>query len=268
MVAIAGLKKPLAQVVITELSPVEEAVETTVALFQRLSLVTNEQALRDSLTREFTRLAELGKGRLYVRLPAGVKTSQLIELANALAVELANALAVELGFVKSYAWPLFWVPGTETSSLTEQELDGSTVTFEARLALFATDSKYDPLLHFTCLSFDDMYRENGKPTQLERIEQAQAEFEKQYAGTILDTCDQRDYLVWYIMDMIRGVPAGGPALTRGLMRVPCHGRRRVGGGSFVGGVFSDGGLAYLDRSDGSAYDDCGVGLSVGFTEES
>lgn len=257
--AIAGLKEPLAQVVTTELSLVEEAVETTIKMLERLSLVSNEQALRDSLTGEFTRLAELGKGRLYVRLPAGVKTSQLIELAN--------ALAVERGFVKSYTWPPFWAPGTETSSLTEQELDGSTVTFEARLALFATDSKYDPLLHFTCLSFDDMYRESGKPTQLEKIEQAQAEFEKQYAGTILDACDQRDYLVWYIMDMIRGVPAGGLALAQGFMRVPCHGRRRVGGGSYVGGVDSGDGLACLGGSDGDADGGDGVGLSVGFTKE-
>jgi hypothetical protein len=257
--AIAGLKDPL-EVVTTEPSPVEETVETTIKMLQRLSLVNDEQALHNSLTGEFTRLVELGKGRLYVRLPAGVKTSQLIELAS--------ALAIERGFIKIYAWPPFWAPGTETNSLTEQELDGSTTTFEARLALSATDSRYDPLLHFTVLSFDDMYRDSGRPTQLKKIGQAQAEFVAQHPGAALDTCDQRDYLVWYIMDMIRGVPTSELALAQGLMRVPRHGRRRVDGVSCVGGVFSNGGQASLGRSGGVAYDDHGVGLSVGFTEES
>ena len=97
--AIAGLKEPL-EVVTTEPSPVEEAVETTIGMLQRLSLVNDEQALHSSLTGEFTRLVELGKGRLYVRLPAGVKTSQLIELAN--------TLAVERGFASVFTWPPFW----------------------------------------------------------------------------------------------------------------------------------------------------------------
>ena len=255
--AIAGLKEPL-EVVTTEPSPVEEAVETTIGMLQRLSLVNDEQALHSSLTGEFTRLVELGKGRLYVRLPAGVKTSQLIELAN--------TLAVERGFASVFTWPHFWVPDTEANSLTEQELDGSFVAFTAQLALFA-DSKYDPLLHFAGLSFDDMYRDNGRPTQLEKIGQAQAEFVAQHPGAALDTCDQRDYLVWYIMDMIRGVPTGELALAQGFMRVPRHGRRRVGGGSCVGVVYSRGGRAYLDGSFGFAFDDFGVGLSVGFLED-
>ena len=255
--AIAGLKEPL-EVVTTEPSPVEEAVETTIGMLQRLSLVNDEQALHSSLTGEFTRLVELGKGRLYVRLPAGVKTSQLIELAN--------TLAVERGFASVFTWPHFWVPDTEANSLTEQELDGSFVAFTAQLALFA-DSKYDPLLHFAGLSFDDMYRDNGRPTQLEKIGQAQAEFVAQHPGAALDTCDQRDYLVWYIMDMIRGVPTGELALAQGFMRVPRHGRRRVGGDSCVGDVYSGGGRADLVWSFGYAYDDYGVGLSVGFLED-
>ena len=256
--AIAGLKEPL-EVVTTEPSPVEEAVETTIGMLQRLSLVNDEQALHSSLTGEFTRLVELGKGRLYVRLPAGVKTSQLIELAN--------TLAVERGFASVFTWPHFWVPDTEANSLTEQELDGSFVAFTAQLALFA-DSKYDdPLLHFAGLSFDDMYRDNGRPTQLEKIGQAQAEFVAQHPGAALDTCDQRDYLVWYIMDMIRGVPTGELALAQGFMRVPRHGRRRVGGGSCVGVVFSSGGRANLDWSYGNAFVGNGVGLSVGFLED-
>ena len=51
--AIAGLKEPL-EVVTTEPSPVEEAVETTIGMLQRLSLVNDEQALHSSLTGEFT----------------------------------------------------------------------------------------------------------------------------------------------------------------------------------------------------------------------
>lgn len=45
------------------------------------------------------------------------------------------------------------------------------------------------------------------------------------------------------------------------------GNRSVGGGSYVGDVYSNDGQANLDRSNGNANDDNGVGLSVRLKEE-
>ena len=255
--AIAGLKDINTQALTA--SKVEEAVATTIVMLQRLELVDSEEKLRESLTSRFKWLAEMGDGRLYVRLPAGVKTSQLIELAN--------TLAIERGFDTVFLWPNLWVSGTEANSLTEQELNGSTVGFEARLALFATDSKFDPVLHFTGLSYDDKYREKKKSTQLEKVQQEFDGFAKRHPGATIDSCDHRDFLVWYIMDLIRGVPASELALAQGFMRTPRHGRRTVDGDSCVGRVNSYGGQAELGGSHGRARDGLGVGLSVGFREE-
>jgi hypothetical protein len=44
-------------------------------------------------------------------------------------------------------------------------------------------------------------------------------------------------------------------------------RKTVGGGSIVASVDSDGGQAYFDGGNGSAYDDAGVGLSAGLVSD-
>ena len=66
------------------------------------------------------------------------------------------------------------------------------------------------------------------------------------------------------MDLLREVSAAQVVLAKGFMRVPVLGRRTVGGGSYVGVVYSCGGLADFYRSRGGTGDEGGVGLSAGF----
>lgn len=260
--AIAGLKTPTPVIEDAELplSRVGEAVNVTVNLLERLGLVDDETALRESLSSDYERLTALGDGRLYLELSATVTTNQLIQLAN--------GLATESGHDQAYLWPNFWVPGTEEGSVTEAELNGSATSFTARLALFDPDASYDPLLHFTNSSFDDKYRDSKKQaTQLDLIERVTAEFTTAHAGAMLRAADERDFLVWYIMDLIRGVSAENIVLARGYMLVPRHGRRTVDGDSCVGSVDSSGGRAEFGWDFGGALGCGGVGLSAGFLED-
>ena len=248
--AIEGLRLPTS----IKATSVEEEVRTTVIMLRFLDLVDDVKALRTSLTKDFTKLRRLGEGRLYVRLSADVMTAQLIELAN--------TLATERGFDAVFCSPELWVPGATESSLTEQELDGTTATFEARLVLHSGD-ECDQLLHFAGLSYDDEYRDKGQPTQLEKVEQERARLVAEYAHVDFDTCDQRDYLVWYIMDLLRGVPSSELVLNQGSMRIPRHGHRHLDGVSLVGVVYSYGGRAHLRWSRGGPDAWFGVGLSYG-----
>ena len=254
--AIIGVKEVPVELV-PEQSPAEEAAEISLKLLMRLELVNDEKAALDSLRGDFARCTELGQGRLYLDLPAGVTFEQLLGLAN--------ELAEEKGFDRAFRWPSFWVPRTERESVTAQELNGNTIGYSARVALFAPDStSVDPLLHFTGLSFDEKYRVRKQPTQLEKLAKAQTEFAQVYSGASLRAADHRDFLVWYIMDMLRDVSAAQVVLAKGFMRVPALGRRTVGGDSCVGDVRSYGDRAYFDGSNGVAFDGGGVGLSAGF----
>ena len=255
--AIIGVKEVPVELV-PEQSPAEEAADISFKLLMRLGLVNDEKAALDSLRHDFARCTELGEGRLYLDLPAGVTFEQLLELAN--------ELARERGFEQASRWPAFWVPRTERESVTVRELNGSAVGYTARVALFAPDStSVDPLLHFTGFPYDEKYRERRQPTQLEKLAKAQVEFSQAHAGASLRATDHRDFLVWYIMDLLREVSAAQVVLAKGFMRVPVLGRRTVGGGSCVGYVRSFGGQAYFDGSGGgNAFGEVGVGLSAGF----
>ena len=250
--AIAGLKK-----LPTTAYRVSEAVDTSVQMLYRLDLVEDEAALRTSLTSDFGQLAKLGEGRLYVQLSAAVPTAKLLALAS--------ELAVARGFDSPFRWKPLWVPGTEAESLSESEQNGTVASITARLALYS-DNQYDRLLHFGRLSYDDKYREKGKATQLEELERVTRNFTSYHAGTTLEAADDRDFLVWYIMDLLRKLPANELVLASGVMRVVRYGRRRVDGGSFVGRVDSDDGQAFFDGSYGGARPGAGVGLSVGLQE--
>ncbi len=251
--AITGLTLPTTTPSVSSRSNVDEAVEMTIQLLTRLGVVSDEPSLRESLSSDYQRLARLGDGRLYVELPAAITFNQLLKLAN--------ECAAERGFESVYRWHSFWMPGTEKDSVTEEELNSDIAGFTARIALFAEDSSYDPLLWFTGLPFDDRYRQKGQLTQLESFELTRA---NRPAGTSLRFADARDFLVWYIMDMLRGVSRKDVVLAQVFMRVPGLGRRAVYGGSFIGVVCSAYGQAKLDGSDGEARGVCGVGLSAGF----
>jgi len=254
--AIIGLKEIPVELV-PEQSPAEEAASINLELLKRLNLVNDEKAALDSLRGDFARCTELGEGRLYLDLPAGITFEQLLGLAN--------ELAKERGFEQAFRWAPFWTSRTERESVTAQELNGVTVGYTARVALFASDStSVDPLLHFTGLPYDEKYRERRQPTQLEKLASAQTQFAQANAGASLRAADHRDFLVWYIMDLLREVPAAQVVLVKGYMRVPVLGRRTVDGDSCVGGVHSRDGRADFYGSYGYANDGVGVGLSAGF----
>lgn len=255
--AITGLTLPTEALAASPRSDVDEAVDVTVELLKRLGVVGDEQSLKGSLASDYQRLAELGGGRLYVELPAAVTFSSL--------VVLANELAARAGYEPVYQWPNFWVPGTEKESVTEDELNGSAAGYTARLALYS-DNEYDRLLHFGGLPYDNKYANPGEATQLDKLAGAQADFAAEHAGASLRACDHRDFLVWYIMDLIRGVPANKVVLAQGYMRVPALGRRTVIGASYVGLVSSSDGWAGLGGSHGNGYGGGGVGVSAGFLE--
>lgn len=235
-------------------------VDATVRLFKLLGLAEDEQALRDSVAVDYARLTKLGPGRPYVALPSAVTTDQLIELAD--------KLAAERGFDSVYRWAPFWVPGADRDSVTPTELNGSATGYVARVALFSAKPELgnDPLLHFVGRSYDEKYREQGQMTQREALSQAIDVFGNQHPGANLRAADHRDFLVWYIMDLIRDVPAKKVVLAQGFMRVPATGRRSVDDGSSVGCVCSGFGRARFDWSYGYADGDDGVGLSAGFAE--
>ena len=119
-------------------------------------------------------------------------------------------------------------------------------------------------LHFLGHVITHSYVVVDKHTTQLVLAKAQVEFSQAHAGASLRATDHRDFLVWYIMDLLREVSAAQVVLAKGFMRVPVLGRRTVGGGSFVGDVRSDVGRARFRRSHGFADDEVGVGLSAGF----
>lgn len=249
----------LVEEAVHSVSPAEEAASTTVQLMKQLGLViTDEEALWTSLHNDFARLlTELGRGRPYVELPRSITTERLCELAN--------ELAAERGFSPVFRWKPFWVPGTELQSVTAQEINSVAEVITARLALFSEKAtNADPLLHFLDLPYDGEYKNWGQTSQLDALAQAQRVFANQHLGASLRAADHRDFLVMYLMDLIREVSAEEVILAKGFMRVPALGRRTVDGDSYVGIVCSGGGQAYFGRSGGGAYGWDGFGLSAGF----
>lgn len=254
--AITGITLSAAPTAPVRRPDVAEAVETTIRLFMRLGCGLNEPAVRESFIADYTRLIELGNGRLYVELPAAITHDQLLKLAS--------ELAVECGYESPFIWAPYWVPGAEKNSITEQELDGTAADFTARIALFSDDSDYDPLLWFTGLPFDDNYTEPGDLTQVKAFQEKQRSFVSQHSGASLRTADHRDFLVWYIMDLLRGAKQSGLVLAQSFMCVPVLGRRFVDGDLIVGSVYSLDGRAWFGGSDGIADSYFGVGLVAGF----
>lgn len=237
---------------------VDEAVGVTVELLVQLGVVRNEQSLRESLHRDYQRLAELGSGRLYVELPTAISFDELIALAN--------ELAQKAGYPPVDCWEPFWVPGTEKESVTENELNSDAASFNARIALFAKDSKCDPLLHFMGLPYDNKHARRKEATQLNKIKQTRDNFAAKYAGASLRPCGHRDFMVWYLMDLIRQVPVQNVVLARGWMRVPALGRRDVDGSSLIARVSSHDGGAGFYGDGGQMYNPGGIGLSAGFRD--
>lgn len=241
---------------------VSQDVKTVLAMFGRLGLNFDKELIERRLITEFTRLCELGEGRLYVRPPSSVSFARL--------VDLADELARERKFKEVWRWPNFWKPGTEAESLTVQELDGQDGGFDVRIALYADEpaNGYDRLLHFKGLPYDDRHKDpSHKSTQWHSSGHKIAQFLVfRHPMITIDFLDHRDFLVGYIMDLLRGAEADDVIFAKGYLRIPLFGRRTVGGVSLVGYVNSSEGQARFFRSDGSAFGDVGVGFSAAFTK--
>ena len=233
---------------------VDEAVEVTVDLLGHLGAKCKGD-MKKILTDHSARAAELGNGRLMPRLPAAVPFDRRLKLAK--------NLAVQAGYDEPYLWEPFW-----KNAVTATELNGSDAGLSVRLALFTDEVQEgrDPLLHFRGHSFDHKYQERGQCTQLELLAAKRAEFVSEHPGANLEAQDHLDFLTLYTMDLLRGATVARDkiVLSEGVMRV--LNRRTVDGDSCVGRVCSGVGRARFDWSNGFAYDDSGLGLSVGFME--
>jgi hypothetical protein len=111
------------------------------------------------------------------------------------------------GVEEAFLWPLFWVPGLDRQSPTEAELNGSETSFKARLALFSSGSSSDSLSHFAGLSFGDKYKLDDPSTQLDELAKLAKFVPAKDGGEnfALRAADHRDFIVWVLMDRLRGV---------------------------------------------------------------
>ena len=251
---------------------ISEAVGVTMDYLTYLGGVhdANREGVEEQTTEHYEKLTNLGyDGRLY-RLPSGLNVP-----SGAL---LAAAEGLRPGDVaKRFRYGPLWVPGTEAESFTAEQLDGNRLVIVSRLAIYtAAETGVDPLLHHTALPYDDYAKKwwdhKAWATQLEMIEADRATFAKQHGheGFNLEQSDQRDYLVLAGMDRIRGLNLNAAnfvdprseqfVLNRGAMRL--SDRRSVDCDSVVGNVNSNGGGLRLNRTNGDANSNAGVGLSA------
>ncbi|TXG77130.1 hypothetical protein E6P97_02340 [Patescibacteria group bacterium] len=170
---------------------------------------------------------------------------------------------------------LLWAPDTKAinnTPYTQAELDGGQVKAVTRLALFgAVWTGDDPVLHYTspAIPYNNetrvAYNPGAETTQLAEFAADKKTFEASQEGRTLDTADHRDYLVWALMDRIRGVNplSSGFILNNGTMRIARLGRRDVVGGLLVGGVGSNRGQLKFDGSLGGAISFEGLGVVAG-----
>lgn len=242
---------------------VSEAVGVTIEAYRDLGFVPDVDQATESLTTNFTPLAELGyDGRLYVEPPAGISFNGLTTAADGRRAKGVDTL---------YHYPNLWTPGTEANSYTIDELYGNpAIEPQARLAVFNADrtTNVDPILHFLNMPYDDKYRDGASQTQLEALEALEQAFTGQHPEATMQALGHRATVMLVLMDRIRGVETINPksadfVLNQGFVRIPNLGRKEVGGDSIVGNVDSYGSRLVLDGGNGRAYSGGGVGLSVG-----
>ena len=246
---------------------VEEEASVAVAALNELGIVDDNDKALESTIQDFNALARLGyDGRLFVRPPAHPKASfdAILGATEAKRPEIVREL---------YRYTKLWVPGTESESYTDEELDQPPNRLAvARLALFNTDETtgFDPLLQYLDTPFDDYAKEqrtkDTDTTQLAEVAKAIEAFEVKHPKYDLTDVDHRDFAFMALMDRIKDVPIKAMILRQGFMRMQKLGRRSIDGNSVVGGVFSDHGRLVLGRSGGSADPGSGVGVSVGLNE--
>lgn len=236
---------------------VAEAVGVTIEAHKELGYNPDVDKATESLTRDFGERAVLGlDGRLYLEPPAEVTTDDIIAAADG-----KRPFCV----AETHRYPSLWVPGHKNNYTAEEQDAAAPEEPEARLAVFSVlNNDVDNILHLLGMPYDDKYKRDGEQTQLEAIAEAKEQFDANYDSFQLHTLGQRAVAMMVLMDRIRGVDHRSKdfILNTGFMRVPDLGRRKVGGASLVGRVFSRGGRFNLNESNGKANHDNGVGFGM------
>lgn len=243
-------------------SPAEEATKITLLMLEALEVVINEDAAYTCLLKKFAASTELGDvaGRLYLQLPAAISTVKLLKLANKLSQERGYSVAR-----RNHA---FWVPNSWPGAITSREFNGYCTEYTPQVALYAADSRVnDSRLHFIGHKYDEM--SEGKKivlSQLQMLEQKVAAFASKHPGAYLRAADHRDFLVWYIMDLIQEIPPTTAALHKCSMLIPSLGRRTIGEKSQIGFVANYDGVVFGSCDGDGPYSLPGIGLSAGFVK--
>ena len=239
---------------------VTEALGVSMEALRWLGLRASEEQLQQ----DYKSVASLGyDGRLLPVLAQGV-----IDFEDLLAG--AEGKRPE-GVPAVYRYDHLWTPGTKNGrkpyqGYTSKELNAGLTHSTGRLMLFNREKTgYDPILHGLGLSYDEMYNEEGQPTQLDLIAQATEHFMTKHPNHSFGPSETKNYLMLALMDRVRGIEPDSPdfILNRGLMRDPQLGRKKLADGSFVGYVNSYDSRLRLDGANGVANSGIGVGLLAG-----
>lgn len=234
-----------------------EAVEVTVELLQLLDLVQDEEQLHYSLAGDYSLLQAIGPGRLYIALPASVPTSLLVTMIN----ELAGHHAMSGVQLDSYWNDAYWM-----RALTDAEMNGTQKALQAKLALHSAVAKpgVSVLLHHTNWP---LHRVPGLLTSQSILVGSDADYlEANFAASAVRAADHRDYMVWCLMDLLRGMPPDKmPLADGGILRIPALGVRDSGSARALTGCVMQSSEALVDARGvpADAGDAIGVGMVIG-----
>lgn len=225
------------------------AVEATIRMVRMLEkiegtkFIKDERLFADSLTIDFIALDKVADGRLYLELPAAVRTEALVTLAT---IITRGRTPYGVSHSRHY-----W------STLSDDQYNGTTPWFRAQLALFS-DSRKAPLVHYTDMPVHTLM---DAPRTAQMLQDRFA-----HISTIAPrAATHRDFLVWYIMDCLRNVPVEWMPLIGDKMWVPATRVRTVQGSLVAGCCGVVDGKAYLaglhpSPPNKGAY---GIGISLG-----
>ena len=243
---------------------VDQAVTSAIGVLQRLDCVDNARAQERVLRDECAELASLGSGRYLGQVPSEVSFTQMLKLANELAVATGR---------RKLRRNDYWTPGASPESCTAQELDdtGNEELDSGLHVRLVLDDPFqnpgaNPLAHFTANHFDGVGAgaRRGEPTQLGRFTQAADLFSLIHPAYGMRLFHHRDYLTLYLMDLVSQVQRGHEVLSTGVLRIPILGRRtidRVSGVGWVGTLA--GGQACFSMHPGWPTGRIGIGIVVG-----
>ena len=170
-----------------------------------------------------------------------------------------------------------WTPGEGYDSadvnrmnMPGEAYDSQASVIHARAALIDGPHKEERLLHLLGLPFDEEAPgyAPGNQTQVEELARLTAEFEEAHPGLNHRAVILGGFAALTIQRRLEGRAGVEKKMPMewGWMVIPYLGRKPVGGVSLIGDVVSGGGQPGLNRSNGVARPDVGVGLSVGLNE--